>query len=521
MTTPLRSRAAGRESGSADGALMFQTAMTQQASIRLREAEAPAALNGAPEPPRLAVAAEAAAPPFDAAQLGSLTRAPAALLAREALHRRLLALADVVAMTTTLVVVLNRFGVGLGILAVLGSIPVVLVLFKIAGLYNRDELRLGHSTVDEVPLVLQLTGLVALGAAILYPIISTHHFSGAEVAVVWVAGFAAVLTGRVLVRSVARRVMAVERCLIIGEAQRADRIRRRIAASRARAIVVDCLASDDIRSHGGLPAVLDDLRIDRIIIAPITEGRDGSADLIRIAKAVDVRVSVLPSVLEVVGSSVAFDEVEGMAMLGLPRFGLCRSSRRLKRLFDLSATSVGLVFVGPLIAAIGLAIRLDSKGPIFFRQTRVGRDGKPFRIVKFRSMVVDADAQKDQLRAQNIAGQGLFKITDDPRVTRVGRFLRSSSLDELPQLFNVLRGEMSLVGPRPLVTDEDAQVLGLDRSRLILKPGITGPWQALGSRVPLQEMVEIDYLYVSNWSLWLDVKLLLWTFRHVVRRGNV
>ena len=112
-------------------------------------------------------------------------------------------------------------------------------------------------------------------------------------------------------------------------------------------------------------------------------------------------------------------------------------------------------------------------------------------------------------------------MSDDPRVTRVGRFLRSSSLDELPQLFNVLRGEMSLVGPRPLVTDEDAQVLGLDRGRLILKPGITGPWQLLGSRVPLQEMVEIDYLYVSNWSLWLDLKILLRTFRHVVRRGNV
>ena len=239
------------------------------------------------------------------------------------------------------------------------------------------------------------------------------------------------------------------------------------------------------------------------------------------AKVVGVRVSVLPSVLEVVGSSVAFDEVEGMAMLGLPLFGLCRSSRRLKRLFDLLATTAGLVFVGPLLTAIAVAVRLDSKGPIFFRQTRVGLDGKPFRIVKFRSMVKDADAQKDQLRAQNIAGQGLFKMSDDPRVTRVGRFLRSSSLDELPQLFNVLRGEMSLVGPRPLVTDEDAQVLGLDRGRLILKPGITGPWQLLGSRVPLQEMVEIDYLYVSNWSLWLDLKILLRTFRHVVRRGNV
>jgi lipopolysaccharide/colanic/teichoic acid biosynthesis glycosyltransferase len=136
-------------------------------------------------------------------------------------------------------------------------------------------------------------------------------------------------------------------------------------------------------------------------------------------------------------------------------------------------------------------------------------------------MVVGADAQKEELRDLNEVGDGMFKISRDPRVTRVGELLRRTSLDELPQLFNVLRGEMSLVGPRPLVVDEDAQVLGLDRSRLHLTPGMTGPWQVLGARVPMQEMVGIDYLYVANWSLWLDVKLLLRTIRHVVRAGNI
>ena len=244
-------------------------------------------------------------------------------------------------------------------------------------------------------------------------------------------------------------------------------------------------------------------------------------ELIRIAKAVGVRVSVLPRVIEVIGSSVAFDEVEGMAMLGVPRFGLCRSSRLLKRTFDLIAGTVGLVLISPLLAAIAVAIRLDSKGPIFFRQVRVGWKGEHFFMFKFRSMVADADTRKEELRSLNVAGAGLFKVENDPRVTRVGHFLRRTSLDELPQLFNVLRGEMSLVGPRPLVTDEDAQVRGLDRSRLELKPGMTGPWQLLGSRVPLQEMVGIDYLYASNWSLWLDVKTLLRTVQHVVRRGNL
>ena len=177
--------------------------------------------------------------------------------------------------------------------------------------------------------------------------------------------------------------------------------------------------------------------------------------------------------------------------------------------------------ISPIIAAIAVVISLDSKGPILFGQVRVGRDGKHFRMFKFRSMVADAEKQKDSLRALNEAGEGLFKLAHDPRVTRVGRFLRRTSLDELPQLFNVLRGEMSLVGPRPLVVDEDAQVLGLDRSRLHLTPGMTGPWQVLGSRVPMPEMVGIDYLYVANWSLWLDIKILLRTVSHVARRSNL
>jgi lipopolysaccharide/colanic/teichoic acid biosynthesis glycosyltransferase len=158
---------------------------------------------------------------------------------------------------------------------------------------------------------------------------------------------------------------------------------------------------------------------------------------------------------------------------------------------------------------------------VFFKQTRVGRNGKHFQILKFRSMIAGAEARKDELRTLNEAGDGLFKITNDPRVTRVGNILRRTSLDELPQLLNVLRGEMSLVGPRPLVVDEDAKVRGLDRSRLHLTPGMTGPWQILGTRVPMQEMVGIDYLYVANWSLWLDLKLLVRTALHVARQRNL
>ena len=143
-------------------------------------------------------------------------------------------------------------------------------------------------------------------------------------------------------------------------------------------------------------------------------------------------------------------------------------------------------------------------------------------MLKFRTMVPDAEALKEGLRARNEAQEGLFKIAEDPRVTRVGRLLRRRALDELPQLWNIVRGEMSLVGPRPLVLDEDQRIEGWHRRRLELMPGMTGPWQILGpARVPLREMVAIDYLYVANWSLWTDIKILLRTIPHVLQRRGL
>jgi exopolysaccharide biosynthesis polyprenyl glycosylphosphotransferase len=452
----------------------------------------------------------------------------ASLVWREALHRRLLGTADMASATVALLVLMSRFGQRQVALSAVVGVAVVLFLFKLAGLYDHDDLRLVHSTLDEVPLLAQLTGVFALGTAILQTMVLGGKFGGEQIAALWAASFCAIVIGRVVARAVGGRTSPIERCLVIGESS-CDRIREKLAASRVRALVVASLplAGEDVEDADwvAMPEIIrrvvHDLNVHRIIIAPTTSDASGVINLIRTAKTVGVRVSVLPRMLEVVGSAVEFDDVDGMTMLGVRRFGLSRSSWLLKRAFDLAAGSLALIIASPVLAAIALAIRVDSGGPVFFRQVRVGRDGKQFRIFKFRSMVADADAQKADLRSRNEAGEGLFKIADDPRVTRVGRFLRHTSLDELPQLFNVLRGEMSLVGPRPLVVDEDALVLGLDRSRLHLTPGMTGPWQILGYRVPMQEMVGIDYLYVANWSLWLDLKVLIRTVRHVTRRVNL
>ena len=448
---------------------------------------------------------------------------------RASLNRRLLALGDIAGVSVALVVLLNAFGQPRVAALAIAGIALLLFLFKVSGLYDRDELRLVHSTLDELPLLVQVTGLFALGLAVLQSVLLTGNLSATKIAALWIASFGTIACGRMVARAMAGRTSPPERCLVIGEAAQAGRIRDKLASSRAGAEVVASvpLASEDVTAADWvafpmmMQRVVRQLDVHRIIIAPTTTDTTHVVDLIRAAKSIGVNVSVLPRMFEVVGSAVEFDDVDGMTMLGVRKFGLSRSSKALKRTFDLAVGSIVLLIFAPLFAAISLAILVDSRGSILFGQVRVGREGKHFRILKFRSMVAGAESRKDELRSINEAGDGLFKITNDPRVTRVGRFLRATSLDELPQLLNVLRGEMSLVGPRPLVVDEDAQVVGLDRSRLHLTPGMTGPWQVMGARAPMEEMVAIDYLYVASWSLWLDLKLLLRTVRHVARRANL
>ena len=206
-------------------------------------------------------------------------------------------------------------------------------------------------------------------------------------------------------------------------------------------------------------------------------------------------------------------------LLGVRRFGLSPSSRVLKRGFDLVGGGDPGGAVLPLSCRRGVAVKLSSPGRSF-PPDAVGRDGNEFQMCKFRTMVHDAEERKQELLERNEAAP-LFKIADDPRATRVGRFLRRHSLDELPQLFNVLRGDMSLVGPRPLIVDEDRLFSGWQRRRYHVSPGITGPWQILGSsRVPVSDMVTIDYLYCANWSLWLDAKILARTVPYVLSRRS-
>jgi exopolysaccharide biosynthesis polyprenyl glycosylphosphotransferase len=260
--------------------------------------------------------------------------------------------------------------------------------------------------------------------------------------------------------------------------------------------------------------------IDRIVLSRSTLDEAGQVDLLRRCRELSVKVSVLPQLFETMGPSMEVDDVEGITLLGMHPPVLSRSSRFIKRSVDVVGSALLLVLLAPIVIAIALAIKLDSRGPVLFVQDRIGKDGRRFRLRKFRTMCVDAEERVEELRSLSKDPDWLH-LEHDPRITRVGGFLRLTSLDELPQLLNVLKGEMSLVGPRPLIESEDRLIDGWGRSRLQLTPGLTGSWQVLGrTSIPFEEMVKLDYLYVTNWSLWTDIRLILRTLPVIAtRRG--
>jgi exopolysaccharide biosynthesis polyprenyl glycosylphosphotransferase len=461
------------------------------------------------------------------------SRGPAASLLRDSIFRRTLMVADALAILGAFLVTIALSSRSLQLTwACVAAVPILLVGGKVFGLYDRDDALLRKTTLEEAPKLFQAATFCALVAWLTGGMLVTGALDRHQALFLWLVLALFLIVMRSAARALALRMAPAERCLFIGDAEAARTIGSKltnhggIKATMVAHLDFDKVStwSTDARSGERLAEVRElarQLDVHRAIVAPRSADASEMLDLVRTLKAVGVRVSILPRLLEVVGSSVVFDDLHGVTVMGVRRFELTRSSAAVKRGFDLAYTGVGLLAVAPLMIAAAVAIKLDSSGPVFFRQQRVGRHGKSFYILKFRTMVKDADAMKESLRERNEAEGGMFKIADDPRVTRVGRLLRKTSLDELPQLLNILKGEMSLVGPRPLVLDEDARVQGWHRRRLELTPGMTGPWQILGPvRVPLSEMVAIDYLYVANWSLWSDIKILLRTVAYVfARRG--
>ncbi|HEX5988981.1 MAG TPA: sugar transferase [Solirubrobacterales bacterium] len=398
------------------------------------------------------------------------------------------------------------------------------------GLYRGDQLSIWASAVPEVPrgfvAILLITWPlfgIAAATSIHDPVVLTF------LTVIGLAAFGGV--ARTVVRAGLHRNEGLrQRTLILGSGLVAGQVVEKIGNNAQYGLLPIGIVDDDVYNVGSpdlpwlgrfadLKEIIEKQQADRVIIAFSRASHEELLECIRACRDAGVAVDVVPRLFEFLDGVRALDQVGGLPLLSIGTPTLTSVSMAAKRALDVAGSLALLLAFSPLMLAIAIAIKVESRGPIFFRQPRAGRSRSSFRLIKFRSMYTDAEERKADLSEMNEADDGvMFKIREDPRVTKVGRFIRRYSLDELPQLFNVLVGEMSLVGPRPLIFPEtDALEQEWHLRRLELRPGLTGPWQVYGrSQSPFQEMVRFDYQYVAGWSLARDIEILLATIPAVL-----
>jgi exopolysaccharide biosynthesis polyprenyl glycosylphosphotransferase len=391
----------------------------------------------------------------------------------------------------------------------------ILVAFN---LYDRARVRRNPAALAGAGLV--WAGLAVLGA-IFYP---ESGLGGGEVLLA--ALFALLLAGTLRlayergIELVFRRGLALAPTVVVGNAAERARVRRMMDAGPSAYPVVGELDLQDSLDLAELRAVLDRTDARGVILAGAE--RLGDEELLEVLRSVrlrGVRMRAVPGALPLMGGRPVLSQSMGFPLIEVSYPSLDNTQRALKRTLDVTVSLAGLVLLSSLFLAVALAVRLDSPGPVLFRQKRAGADEKVFVCYMFRSMYEDAERRQAELERLNEADGPVFKIRDDPRVTPVGRFLRRWSIDELPQLINVLKGEMSLVGPRPLPLRDFERMGDPHKRRLAVAPGMTGYWQISGrSDLSFEDMVRLDLYYIENWSLSFDLKIILRTLGAVLRR---
>jgi exopolysaccharide biosynthesis polyprenyl glycosylphosphotransferase len=417
------------------------------------------------------------------------------------------------------------------------TLPGWVLLARLHGLYDRDEERASHSTLDDLVGVFNLVtvgtffffaGSWVTGLAKPYP---------PKLLTFWALAIVFVALARVGARTFARtRDSYVQNAVIVGVDEVAKLVARKVRDHPEYGVnvvgFVDPVTSRGTEVMSGLSVlgppeelseIVVELDVERVVIAFFDRPVDDAIELVRRAKDLRVQIDVVPRLFTAVDPRAQIHTLEGFPLIGLPPPRLWRSSLLVKRMLDVALAGLGLVLLSPVFAFIALRTKLQSQGPVFYRHERVGMDGRPFDLVKFRTMFFEhsigaryggeAATQELQRVLEDPVAREEFELTqklaDDPRVTPFGRFLRRTSLDELPQLLNVLRGEMSLVGPRPVTRAELARYQDEVVTLLSFRPGMTGYWQVNGrSRNVYDERVRLDLAYVRGWSLKLDLVVL-------------
>jgi exopolysaccharide biosynthesis polyprenyl glycosylphosphotransferase len=439
---------------------------------------------------------------------------------RDALLRRLLAFADATAVllaSVSVAVLLD--GVGTAFWAAV-FLPLWLLLAKLHGLYDRDHRALRHLTVDELPNIFMwaLSGTAATALLLVFtPAPSIGITSAVQV---WFITAAAAFLLRATVRVLWRRAVPRERALIVGSGPLADATRRKLELFPDIHIdVVDereAFDLEDVRNGGGWLSGLE-----RVILASHTIDEQLIAELVASCRRHQVKLSVVPPARGMFGTAVRLSHIAELPLIEYNTWDVSRSTLFMKRVMDVLVPVSALVLLVPVLGLIALAIKLDTRGPVLFVQRRAGLHGRPFRMYKFRTMVCDAEDRLATLVPFDRLRDPMFKLRDDPRITRVGRILRRLSLDELPQLFNVLKGDMSLVGPRPEQVELVERYAPDHRFRIAVKPGLTGPMQVYGrGELSFQERLAVEREYVENLSLGRDLRILGLTLPTVLKGGG-
>jgi exopolysaccharide biosynthesis polyprenyl glycosylphosphotransferase len=455
------------------------------------------------------------------------------------LVRRMLLLADLTCLVTAFLLVELMFGAGSGsgdaapgvveYLLLLATLPGWIVIAQLYGLYDQDEERTHHATTDDFSGVLNL---VTAGIWLFFALAWITGLADPEpskMIVFWALAIALVTVGRFCARTACRRSISyIQNTIIVGAGDVGQQVARKLLRHPEYGInLVGFVDSRPLPRQDGLdfvallgppkmlPQLVRQLDVERVIVAFSNDTPEQTLEIVRSLNDTEVQIDTVPRLFELVSPSVQIDTLEGLPLIELPPPRLSRSSFLIKRAVDVIGAAIGLILTAPLFAYFAWRIKRDSPGPVFFRQTRLGQDQKEFTALKFRTMRADVDtsAHRDYIRRTmdpRVAptSSGLYKSGGDA-ITPFGGFLRRTSLDELPQLINVLRGDMSLVGPRPCIGYETEHFLPHHYDRFLVPAGITGLWQVTArAHATFREALDMDVAYARGWSLGLDLRLL-------------
>ncbi|MBA3261999.1 MAG: sugar transferase [Thermoleophilaceae bacterium] len=419
---------------------------------------------------------------------------------------------------------------------VLPTLPLWVLVAKMEGLYDADHPRIWHLTTDEAPAIFHWITLSVAGSLLFIRALPDETIRLDSALTLYLAALGGAFLLRSAARAIWRRRVPPERALVLGRGKLADAVSRKLALEPGHHLtLLEYTAGHDHEETNGngthadlkveelskedLDFLLSEAGVERVVLALPELDEATLARIVSSCRATGVKLSVMPPMRAMLGTAVQLNHIAEMPVIEYGTWGTSPSTMAIKRAVDVVLSAAGLVVLAPLMLVIAIAVRFSSKGPALFRQVRAGRDGKPFKILKFRTMCHDAEERISEVISPDEMIEPMFKLRKDPRVTPVGRYLRRTSLDELPQLLNVLRGDMSLVGPRPeelWLVDRYGET---QRFRLQMRPGLTGPMQVHGrGELNFQERLAVEREYVENYSIRKDLQILLRTVS-IIWRG--